>query len=193
MRTMRWILPFLTLFVFMFAANASFAQQSAVDIIPAGPASVHLDMPDTSQSTHDDIYLTPDRSELVRLDQEAASIIVGNPQHLSVLTENSKTLVLVPQMPGATYITILDKNSKLIMQRHVIVAAPKDKYVRVRRVCAASEDKGCRASQVYYCPGACHEIGTVTEKQEQAAGGQPAQAQPTAGGSAGYAPSEGGE
>ncbi|MBK7361953.1 MAG: hypothetical protein IPJ01_06550 [Micavibrio sp.] len=48
------------------------------------------------------------------------------------------------------------------MQRHVIVASPKEKYVRIRKSCASS--KGCQPTQVYYCPDMCHEI-ILNDKQ----------------------------
>lgn len=143
-----------------------------VDVMPAGPSASDLNIPvknaqpgfTGTHPTHDDIYLTPDRSELVRLEQEATSIIIGNPLHLSVLADNSKTLVLVPKRPGSTFITVLDKDSNVIMQRHVIVAAPKDKqYIRVRKACAMSDDEKCQSTDVYYCPDTCHSIGIAEE------------------------------
>lgn len=146
-----------------------------IDVMPSGPSSVDLDVPVQNAATdhvnthptHDDIYVTPDRSELIRLEKAASSIIVGNPAHLSVLADNSKTLVLVPKQPGTTFITILDKDSNVIMQRHVIVAAAKDKnYLRVRNTCTNSESKECQTTQVYYCPDSCHGIGLASEDDE---------------------------
>ncbi len=106
--------------------------------------------------THPAIKLTPDRSELVRLETNASAVIVGNPAHVSIMPEGANLLVLVPKAPGATYFTVLDENSKVIMQRHVIVAAPKEKYVRIRKACGGADD--CQNTQVYYCPDMCHEI-----------------------------------
>jgi hypothetical protein len=44
------------------------------------------------------------------------------------------------------------------MQRHILVDAPQDHYVRVRKSCAFSNNGNCQTTQVYYCPGMCHEI-----------------------------------
>lgn len=121
------------------------------------------------EPTHPPLKITPDKSEIVRLDQDAGTVIVGNPNHISVLAENVRTLVLVAKNPGATYFTVLGKNGDVIMQRHVVVAKPGENYVRVRKACASSDDDNCQATQVFYCPDMCHEIimNTEAEKNEK--------------------------
>ncbi len=129
-----------------------------IDVIAAQNLDTETIETELNASTHPPIRLTPDKSELVKLDQDAVSIIVGNPAHLSILADTAKTLVLVPKAPGATYFTILDIDGNVIMQRHAIVASPKKQYVRVRKSCAKSGDDNCQATQVFYCPDMCHEI-----------------------------------
>ena len=136
----------------------------AVDILPASS------VPDMYNQTHPPIRLTPDKSELIRLDTDAATIIVGNPSHVSVLAESTKTLVLVPQIPGATHFTVLDKDGNLVMQRHVIVASPQEKYIRIRSTCRASEDKNCQETQIYYCPDMCHNVALATKAPDTRGG-----------------------
>lgn len=128
-----------------------------IDILPA--KSINDDkLAVAGDITHPPLRVTPDKSELVRLDQEAGTIIVGNPLHISIFADSSQRLVLVPRAPGATFFTVLNKDGEVIMQRHVIVAAPeKEKYVRIRRSCATAGDD-CQQTQVYYCPDMCHEI-----------------------------------
>ncbi|MGZ9097368.1 MAG: pilus assembly protein N-terminal domain-containing protein [Micavibrio sp.] len=113
------------------------------------------------EDTHPMIRITPDKSELVRLETDASSIIVGNPDHLGVLMDNRRLLILVPRAPGATYMTVLDSAGNVIMQRHIIVASPKSDYIRIRRSCAG-QGSDCQATSVYYCPGMCHQVGLVT-------------------------------
>lgn len=120
--------------------------------------------------THPALKLTPDKSELVRLDKPAGSIIIGNPNHLSILADTSKTLVLVPRAPGATHFTVLDMDGAVLMQRHVIVASPKEKYLRVRRSCAGSDDDNCQQTSVFYCPDMCHEIIMGSEDSDDGSG-----------------------
>ena len=133
------------------------------DIMPVKAASDSNIAVDEANPTHPPVRLTPDKSELIRLDRKASTVLVGAPAHLNILPEGPNTLVLIPRAPGATYFTVLDEENKVIMQRHVIVASPKEKYVRIRKSCAASH-KGCQPTQVYYCPDMCHEI-ILNDKQ----------------------------
>lgn len=118
--------------------------------------------------THPMLRLTPDKSELIRLNKEAVSVIVGNPAHLSVLLDTPEVVVLIPRAPGATHFSVLDRNSNVIMQRHVIVASPKQDYIRVRRSCVnADQGSGCNATSVYFCPDMCHEVNVTQIESDQ--------------------------
>lgn len=142
--------------------NAAVAQ----DLLP--PVAAAPNAPnDVSQPADTDpmIRLTPDKSELIPLPRDAVSVVVGNPNHLSVLLDTPRMLVLVPKAPGATSFTVLDEAGTVVMQRHALVAAPKDKYVRIRRSCAAGSTN-CRATSVYFCPDICHEVD-VTQMGEE--------------------------
>jgi hypothetical protein len=78
------------------------------------------------------------------------------------MLDTPRLAVVIPRAPGATYFTVLDKDGNVIMQRHVVVAAPKKNYVRVRRSCAnAPEGTACAPTSVYFCPDMCHEIGAA--------------------------------
>lgn len=111
-----------------------------------------------NEATHPMLRLTPDKSEIVRLDQDAYSLIVGNPAHLNVLMDNPRMLVLVGRQPGATHFTALNRDGKVVMQRHVIVAGPHEEYVRIRRRCNVTGVGECNSVSVYYCPDMCHEV-----------------------------------
>jgi hypothetical protein len=157
------------------------ATPPGVDVLPAQSLSVdELDLIDPDEPTHPNINMTPDKSEIVRLDADAATVIVGNPSHLSVLVENTRTLVLASKIPGASYFTVLDHNGNIVMQRHVIVASPQQKYMRIRKSCSGVKGD-CKATQVYYCPDMCHEINLNTG-EEKSSTDQPgdAPAQPLA-------------
>jgi Flp pilus assembly secretin CpaC len=115
--------------------------------------------------THPPLRLTPDKSQLIRLDKEAGSVMVGSPAHLTVLLDTPTLAVAIPRQPGATHMSIVDKEGNVIMQRHVIVAAPKENYVRVRRSCANAGNSRtpCQPTSVYFCPDMCHEIQAGNE------------------------------
>ena len=101
-----------------------------------------------------------DKSELVRLPEDAASIIVGNPVHASVLMDTPRLLVVVPKAPGATHFSVLNDQGAVILQRHVIVGAPQNDYIRVRKSMCGENAKDCASIETFYCPreGMCHEI-----------------------------------
>lgn len=128
-----------------------------VKFLPKIRSSRKPNAPLPSKITAPPIHLTPDKSEILRLKTEAGSIVVGNPAHLSILADTTKTLVLVPKAPGATHFSVLDKKGRLIMQRHVIIAGPQEHYIRIKKTCTEDAD-GCQATSVYYCPDVCHEI-----------------------------------
>jgi len=154
---------FLTLSLFIVAISSQAYAQAALDNNSEGV----MDMPamtdtNTSDMTHPILRITPDKSEMVKLDQEAASVIVGNPNHLSVLLDTPNTLVVVPRAEGASHFTVLGKDGSVLMQRHVIVGAAKENYVRIRRSCAPT-DRGCQPTSVYFCPDMCHEVKENTQ------------------------------
>ena len=114
--------------------------------------------------THPQLNLSEDKSEMIRLSEKAASVIVGNPNHISVLLDTPDTIIVVPRLAGASHFTVIGENGKIIMQRHVIVGAPKDNYIRIRRSCNG-DDPNCQQTSVYYCPNTCHQIIENTDQR----------------------------
>lgn len=142
-------LAFLSLAVM--TAGAAQAQQQG--LIPPQTTNAAVNIAET----HPAIKLTPDKSEIVNLDKAAASIIIGNPLHASVVMDTAQRLIVTPRTPGATHMTVLDSDGSIVMQRHILVVSPKEKYVRIRRSCGGAE--GCEPTSVYYCPeGLCHQV-----------------------------------
>ncbi|MFA5593616.1 MAG: pilus assembly protein N-terminal domain-containing protein [Micavibrio sp.] len=146
--------------VFAQSGGTSAPEQGLMPPVPAEMAAP----PSLDSETHPVLNLMPDKSELVRLDREASSVIVGNPSHIAVLLDSPRLAVVVPRASGATHFTILDKDGNVIMQRHAVVAAPKKNYVRIRRSCNATQggnsrtNRDCQPTSVYFCPDMCHEI-----------------------------------
>jgi len=106
------------------------------------------------------LELTMDKTQLLRLDQDAASVIVANPEHLSVDLDNARLLMLTPHDAGATSIIVLDAQGRTILERDVVITNLKNKYVRVKRVCGGS-DGSCVATSYTYCPDGCYEVSEV--------------------------------
>lgn len=161
------LLAFSTLIISLCAfASFTSAQESAnhlVDILPTVSVTKADSTSLPEDTTHETIKMTPDKSEIIKLKDDAASIIVGNPLHINVIADTSKTLVIVPRSPGATHFTVLGKQGQIIMQRHVIVASPKEGYLRIRKTCR-EDSEGCQKTNVFYCPDMCHEIGLEQEE-----------------------------
>ncbi len=106
------------------------------------------------------IRLTPEKLEMIELEQDAASVFVGNPAHLNVLLDTPNTLVLVPRQVGATHFKVINSTGDVIMERHVIVASPKQDFVRIRRTCAimGGDSEQCKEYSIFFCPDMCHNV-----------------------------------
>jgi hypothetical protein len=169
---------FATLFIIGLQTSFSYAQNTSGAIPPTYDGSFTVIEADETDPAYQRVYkdapshpalkLTPDKSEIIRLDDKIKTVIVGNPQHLAVLPSTSQGLILVGKLPGATHFIALNDKDEIVMQRHVIVAAPKNNYVRIRKSCANVESEACQPTQVYYCPDACHEtlVNQPTEQTE---------------------------
>ena len=130
-------------------------------LIPS-QATVSIDAQfSVDEETHPPLRLTPDRSEIIELDKSVNRVIIGNEVHINVMLDTAKRLIIVPRIPGATFFSVLDGEGNIIMQRHVVVANPKEKYVRVRQPCRGTD--ACMPIRMYYCPEMCHEIAIVGE------------------------------
>lgn len=151
---------FYALILILALGVASHAQaQDAVMDLPASQSAAD----DSNDVTHPILRLTQDKSEMVKLDKPAASVVVGNPNHVSVLLDTPDTLVVVPRAPGASHFTVIAEDGSVLMQRHVIVGAAKEQYVRIRRSCGP-RDAGCQPTSVYFCPDTCHEVQENTQR-----------------------------
>lgn len=108
------------------------------------------------------IRITPDKTKIVRLKEDAASVIVTNPAHVSVLLDSPRLLVVMPRVPGSTSFTVLNAKGQIILERTVIVSGlAKQKYVRIRRMCDNGGTGGCVPTAYFYCPDGCYEVLTV--------------------------------
>ena len=103
----------------------------------------------------DVIRMRTDRPLVLKLDQEASNILIGNDLFLNIFPDSRNTLILMPLQPGATFFRALDSDGNTILEKRVIVGTPPQDYVRVRRSCAA-DDELCAFQSIYYCPDSCH-------------------------------------
>lgn len=108
------------------------------------------------------IRLSPDRTKVLRLRENAASVVVANPAHASVILDSPKLLILMPREPGTTSFTVMNAEGKVLLERNIIVTGTQPQYVRVRRVCGNARD--CAPSNYYYCPDGCFEVTPVVNE-----------------------------
>jgi hypothetical protein len=114
------------------------------------------------------LRLTPDKSEFIPMPRPISRVIVGNEAHLSVVPDGDSAVVLIGRAPGSTYFTVLDDKGDVVYERHVIVAAPEENYIRIRRSCALSDGgQPCEPMSVYYCPDMCHEVSVRSSVRDQ--------------------------
>lgn len=113
------------------------------------------------------LRLTPDRTEIIRLDADAASVVVTNPAHAQVMLETPRLLLVMPRAPGSTSLFVLDQNGETIYQRDILISGASKSYVRIRKSCAAN-DANCANNSYYYCPDGCYEVTTVPGGDTQA-------------------------
>lgn len=106
------------------------------------------------------LQMTMDQNRLVRLEQDAASVIVANPGHISVSLDNPRLLILTPHEAGATSMIVLDGAGKTILEQDIIVTNVQPQYVRVRRICSGS-DGSCVDKSYAYCPDGCYDVTPV--------------------------------
>jgi hypothetical protein len=107
---------------------------------------------------------------VVKLDRNAVNVLVGNNKHLLAIMETPRQILLIPRAPGATHLQVLDAKGETILARSVIVAAPTENYVRIRRTCATKDDGTCQEYSVFYCPDMCHNVNVTQETQTGTAG-----------------------
>ncbi|MAS87624.1 MAG: hypothetical protein CMH30_06575 [Micavibrio sp.] len=122
-----------------------------------------------------EIRLSGDETQLIRLDRDAASVIVANPLYANVLVDTPRHLVVIPRQPGTTMFTVLDMQGDVIQQDRIIVGAKKKNYVTIRRACSnAGENADCKPVSQYYCTDGCYEVnGGVNIGDEQKMAGLP--------------------
>jgi len=88
---------------------------------------------------------------LSRLTKMRQSVIVANPEHVSVTLDNPHLLILTPHAPGVTSMIVLDAAGKTILEQEIIVTNVQKSYVASMRMCSGN-DASAAAQSYDYCP-----------------------------------------
>lgn len=144
------------------------------------PAAVYaanaIAAPATGQMTEsavkgdEPLRLNLDTTKVIKLDRDAASVVVTNPNNVRVLLDTPRLLLVMPRTPGSTTLMVLDNNGDTILEKTVIVdSGAKSKYVRIRRMCGqAGSGPDCVPTSYFYCPDGCYEVSPMNPAADMA-------------------------
>jgi hypothetical protein len=74
-----------------------------------------------------------DKAHILRLDKDAATIMLANPAIADVAVENTRLIFLLGRTTGETNLIILDRNGREILSSAVIVVPTRDRQVSIFR------------------------------------------------------------
>ena len=106
----------------------------------------------THEGQAQDVVVTYDGPTMIDLNEDATSVIVGNPNHAQVVLDNPRRLFINAGQPGMTRLTVLGQNGQVIFNRNIIVGGGSNQMIRIRNACINSGGAACQANRVYYCP-----------------------------------------
>lgn len=98
-----------------------------------------------------------DQSQLLRLDQTVAEIIIGNPSIADVAVQSDNLLVITGKSFGITNIIALDSQRNVIAERRVLVERDQQKVVNLQK-------GGKRES--YNCAPQCNPTITIGDDSQ---------------------------
>lgn len=106
-------------------------------------------------------------SKIITLPADAASVIVGNPQHVTVTMDNPRMMVMTAGAPGVTQVIVLGVDSKVIWSDTVAVNRPSETMIRVRNACINAEGDGCQPVRLFNCEAgaACDNVNIIEPMQ----------------------------
>jgi Flp pilus assembly secretin CpaC len=95
------------------------------------------------------IEVVMNEAKILRLANEASTVVVGNPAIADAAVQDSKTIVLTGKGFGATNVVILDSNGSPILDEHVVVKRSDVTTMRIYR-----RDNVATLSCTPYCESA---------------------------------------
>lgn len=96
-------------------------------------AAIAVAQPLAADATEDTILVEVDRAKVVRLDQPAYTVIVGNPSIADALVQNRQMLVVTGKSFGVTNLIVLDADGETIDDLTLHVRSDDSGMVTVQR------------------------------------------------------------
>ena len=114
----------------------------------------------TAKAAEQALNVTSAGPVVVQLTEDAASVIVGNPVHASVVLDNPRMMMINAGMPGMTNVLVLGKSGQVIFNRMVVSNAPTEPFIRIQNACI-NGGVGCSSTALYYCAEGerCQNVG----------------------------------
>ncbi|MGI9406985.1 MAG: pilus assembly protein N-terminal domain-containing protein [Hyphomicrobiaceae bacterium] len=104
-----------------------------------------------------DFVIQYDQVRLLRLEDKAADVIVGNPSIADVAIQKGKLLAITGKTFGVTNLIVLDRAGRVMMNRRLIVSSDDQKIVNLMR--------GAK-SQTYNCAPKCQPALKIGDDME---------------------------
>jgi len=105
----------------------------------------------------DTIRVTIDFAKIVKLDEPAATVIVGNNGVVEAAIEDDKTMILTGQAPGSTNIIVMDPDGNEVKNVRVVVATDTRELTTVYQ--------GVER-QSYSCQPRCEQVAVIGDEQD---------------------------
>ena len=86
-----------------------------------------------SEAKAEDMVVQYDQAQLLRLEQPAANVIVGNPSIADVTLKSTKLLVITGKTFGVTNLMILNDEDKVVKEVRLLMRSDESKVVTLTR------------------------------------------------------------
>ena len=80
-----------------------------------------------------DIRVEIDEAMLLKLEHQAAQVIIGNPAIADVAVQNGKLLAITGKSFGVTNLIVVDSKGKQILSKNIAVGIDNSRYVTVHK------------------------------------------------------------
>lgn len=110
-----------------------------------------------AENDRETVRVTIDFAKIVKLDEPASTVIVGNSGIVEAAIEDDKTMILTGQAPGTTNIIVIDIDGKEIANVRVVVATDTRELTTVYQ---GTERRS------YSCQPRCEQVAVIGDEQD---------------------------
>ena len=111
----------------------------------------------TAENNDETVRVTIDFAKVVKLDQPASTVIVGNSGIVEAAIEDDKTMILTGQAPGTTNIIVMDIDGNEVEHVRVVVATDTRELTTVYQ---GTERRS------FSCQPRCEQVAVIGDDQD---------------------------